>query len=220
MSTVDDLLRQYIAEQRAGSAPDPHVYLERVEGAERAELAALIDGVLSRAPRAAWNREAFEQSAAKGIADSLARSLGGVSGLWPSLLPRLRHEARMKRAELVRTLAERLGFPADEERVGEYYHRMETGQLPPAGVSQRVLEALGSILGETADALREAGRTIAPSGPGAIPDVTFARTASPDPGWGEPAMGPPDDEPQTRAAAMPNGSGREPDELDRLFLAG
>ena len=43
---------------------------------------------------------------------------------------------------------------------------MEQGLLPAAGVSDRVLEALGRIVGETAQALRDAGRALTPAGEG------------------------------------------------------
>ena len=42
-----------------------------------------------------------------------------------------------------RRLAERLGVTSREAKVERYYHEMEQGLLPPAGVSDRVLDALG-----------------------------------------------------------------------------
>ena len=181
MTDVERLLREYIAEHRGGGKADPTEYVARLEGADRKELAALIDGYLERAPRQEWNREAYESSNAPQLVDALARSLQGEAGLWPSLLPRLRARARVKRSDVVAELAERLGAGAKREKVAVYYHEMEQGTLPSSGVSDRVLEALGQIVGESAGALRSAGSAFRGSEPaGSVTDQAapaFARTA-------------------------------------------
>src|SRR4051794_25202104 len=149
MTDVQQLLEEFIAEDRGGPA-DPSAYLARASGRERAELEALIDAYLARAPRRAFDRESFEASPAARVVASLA----GSSGTWPSLLPRLRDRARLRRAELVARLASELGVGGREAKVASYYHAMEQGTLAAFGVSDRVLEALGRIVGESAEALR------------------------------------------------------------------
>ena len=59
MSDVDRLLADYIAEHRAGGEADPGTYLARASAAERAELAALIDAYLARAPRQPFDQAAL-----------------------------------------------------------------------------------------------------------------------------------------------------------------
>jgi hypothetical protein len=208
MDDVDRLLREFIQEDRSAPA-DPLPYLEQLEGTDRAELEALIDGYLARAPRRPFDAQAFDRSPARGVAEELGRALGGVSGTWPALLPRLRHRARLRRADVVQRLAEELG--ADErqvEKVARYYHEMEQGMLPSAQVSERVLEALGRVLGVTAGRLADAGRR-AGGGvwePGEA--AAFARVGSPDPAQMEseaPGHGP-----------VPSRDG-PPDEIDALF---
>ena len=82
---------------------------------------------------------------------------------------------------------------------------MEQGLLPAAGVSDRVLEALGQIVGETAQALRDAGRALTPAGEGpAAPAAAFARRA-----YAEPAGAP-------SPGTQPPPTG-EWDEVDELF---
>lgn len=211
MADVDHLFKQYIAEHRAGGEADPLAYLDRTTGPERAELAGLIDGYLSRAARRAFDSEAFAASAAAPAVDALARSLGGQAGLWPSLLPRLRERARLKRADVVERLTEALGAAGRETKVARYYHEMEQGSLPSEGVSARVLEALGAIVGESAQALREAGQVVGGGGaPGErAASAVFARAV-----------------PQSSAAAdaslaEPPTVAEEPwDEVDELFTAG
>lgn len=178
MTDVDRLLKEYVAAHRTREDVDPGEYLARAQGAERKELAALIDAYLARAPRREFNPEAYRRSGMADDVGRLGRSLTGASGLWPSLLPRLRTSARLKRSELVERLTTALGVGGREEKVADYYHQMEQGLLPSEGVSDKVLEALAGILGRSAEALREAGRTAAPEGGASAPPAApaFART--------------------------------------------
>jgi hypothetical protein len=200
MHDVERLIAEYKEAHRAGEG-DPRPFLERAAPADRPLLAALIDAYLEEAPR----REVAEPDpAAAAVAEEVQRSLSGASGLWPALLPRLRARARLRRAELVSQLAARLGAQAQRDKVGLYYHQMEQGLLPEEGVSDTVLEALGRIVGYTAEALRKAGQLPAPGPPRADEGAVFARAT-----YGDAA------EP---AAA---DTGPEPfDEVDRLFRGG
>ena len=207
MADVEKLLHEFIEEDRTGGSADPLEYLERAEGSERAELEALIDGYLARAPRRPFDQAEFERSPARVVAEELGRALGGASGTWPALLPRLRHRAQLRRSEVVARLADELGATAEQAgKVTRYYHQMEQGKLPAAGVSDRVLEALGRVVGVTADRLRAAGHSVRGMPPTQAAAGAFARVGSPDPQYAEaedlmPA-GPPD---------MPG------DEIDELF---
>lgn len=207
MADVEQLLREFIAEDRAGGAADPLAYLARVEGADRLELEALIDGYLARAPRRTFDSADFAASPARTVAEELGRALGGASGTWPALLPRLRHRAQLRRAEVVTRLTSELGLDASREsKVAGYYHQMERGTLPAGGVSDRVLEALGRVVGATAKRLREAGRSVGglPTAPAAA--ASFARVGSPDPQYVEA---------EALMAAAPAPESR--DEIDELF---
>ena len=212
MSDVDALLQEYIEEHRSGGEADPLAYLDRTSGADRRELAALIDGYLARAPRREWNREAYERSDAPELVEALSTSLRGVSGAWPSLLPRLRNRARMARADLVAELASRLGAQNQREKVGRYYHQMEAGQLDPAGVSDTVLSALGQIVDESVETLRRAGEAFGAEQPPGPDAPAFARSAAPA---GGPIV---TDQAQQRVDL--EGSSADWDQVDRLFLAG
>src|SRR3954453_14521131 len=163
MTDLDRLLSEYIAAHRAREDVSPSEYLARAEGGDRKELAALIDAYLARAPRREFDPEAYRESGVASGVGRLSRSLVGASGLGPSLLPRLRTAARLKRSELVERLAAALGVSGSEEKVAVYYHQMEQGQLPADGGSDKVLEALGSLLGRSVDALREAGQSEGPA---------------------------------------------------------
>src|SRR5436305_8434536 len=133
MSDVDHLFSDYVAEHRAGGDADPRSFLARASPDDRPELAALIDGYLMRAPRREVDPETFRGSAAERTVDELERVIGGQSGLWPALLPRLRGRIGLKRGDLVQQLARALGVADRTEKVASYYHQMEQGALPADG---------------------------------------------------------------------------------------
>jgi hypothetical protein len=207
MPDVADLLQRFIADFEVDGATRPQAFLAQVEGTDRRELEALIDAYLDRAPRAGFDAAAYAQSPARQLVDDLAESLEGVSGTWPVLLPRLRHAAQLKRAELVTRLAATLGVGDREEKVGGYYHAMEQGLLDPSGVSDRVLDALASLTSTTRDALRAAARGFTPPPEPSGLRHAFARTATPDPTLADKAVA---------AAAAPPADDAW-DEVDELF---
>jgi len=211
MSDVDRLLSEYISEHRAGGEADPVAYLDQLEGGDREELAALLDAYLQRAPGRKWDAEAFRGSAAQRLTESLHRSLGGRAGLWPVVLPRLRERAQVKRAELVARLGAALGASDQEEKVASYYHGMEQGNLESAGVSDRVLGALGEIVGASAESLRKAGENLS-EGMAELgsdkADAAFTRMRSAGGEGDEAESG------EASGERMPEG---EWDEVDELF---
>jgi len=180
VTDIEQLLSQYIAEHQSGGEADPVAYLGRVPDLdERATLSVRIDEYLSHAPRAPYSQELFAGSVAASAVDDLERALDGQAGLWPSLLPRLRARAGIKRSSLVEQLSSDLGVSDRQEKVASYYHEMEQGRLPAAGVSDRVLDALGGIVGETRETLRAAGRSLSAyggAGPAAAGASAFARS--------------------------------------------
>jgi hypothetical protein len=206
MSDVDRILAEYKQAHRSGGEADPRPFLARVSGVDREQLAALIDAYLARAPRRPFDAADYRDSPAVAAADAAERTLAGAAGLWPVLLPRLRTEARIKRADLVAELAARLGAQSRREKVALYYHEMEQGRLPAAGVSDTVLEALGRIVGYGREALRRAGEMPAPGGPAPEAGAVYTRTTRMTEPPGEPGEEAPEPE--------------EWDEVDRLFRAG
>lgn len=207
MPDVETLLNQFIADHKAGGEADPHSYLDQVESGDRGELAALMDAYLAQAPRREWDAEAYASSSAPELVEAMSRSLQGQAGTWPALLPRLRERARLRRSELVGELAARLGAQNQRPKVERYYNEMEQGLLPSEGVSDDVLDALGKIVGQSRDALRQAGQALgpAPGGEAPAPAAAFARTT----------------EVQVGAAALsPEEPAGEWDEVDRLFRGG
>lgn len=217
MADVDKLFTDYVAEHRAGGEADPRAYLEKVKGVDRDELATLIDAYLVRSPGRSWDPEAYQGSAAQELVAGVERSMGGEAGTWPMLLPRLRDRAKITRAALVERLGAALGVGGQNEKVAEYYHRMEQGSLDSKGVSTPVLEALAAIVGSSAAALRSAGEKFGEGQPPSQGTV-FARVATPRPEYEAKGLAPPDA--GAAGARQAPGSAAEEAEVDRLFTAG
>jgi len=217
MTDVHALLKDYIAAHQGGEEADPNEWLQRVEGRDRAALEALIDTYLARAPMRPWDPEAFRNSGLAPFAEQVTTALHGESGAWPALLPQLRDRAALRRGELVERLAAALGAPDKQDKVGFYYHEMEQGLLPSEGVDEKVLTALGSILGQSTEALRRAGQTLLPGAgeASAGPAQAFARQAWPDAAYSDVGVGAASDRDEVFADAD-----TEPDEIDRLFRGG
>jgi hypothetical protein len=214
---VADLARvfaEFVEAHLGGKRPDPWEYIGRLEGSEREELEELIDAYYVDAPPRRWDPEAFKDSESERLVDAIDRSFRGRAGLWPAVLPRLRDRARLRRSDLVARLAEALGVADREEKVGAYYHQMEQGLLPAAGVSERVLDGLARILGVTAEALRGAGRTLTPE-VGEAEDAVFARTTFPTPDL---ALEHAEEAPPPGVAGAEREAER--DEVDELFTGG
>jgi hypothetical protein len=209
-SEVDRMFKEFVEQHKSGGSAEPLEYLRRLEGTNRAELAALIAGYLERAPRRQWNAEAFRGSGAeRAVEEALAEPVGAL----PALLKGWRDAAKLRRDQVVSRLADALGATQQEEKVSLYYHRLERGLLDPRNVSSRVYEALAGILGQRAENLREAAASWA-----AVerPTETFARRTMPS----EQVEARLADAGVPPGAAEPAPPREDWDEVDRLFLGG
>ena len=147
MSAVDRLFDEYVTAYRAGEDPDPGPWLSRLDGVDRLELEALVDGYLASAPRQPWNPAAFAADQRAGaLADELSGALLDRAGAWPALLPRLRRQSGLSLGELAARLAEVVGVAGRAPKVERYLEQAEAGELDPRGVSRRVLDALARLL--------------------------------------------------------------------------
>jgi hypothetical protein len=137
VSTVVDLLFDEFAIAWArGDRPDVRDYLERA-GAERDELAALLDGFFAAA--------AVQPPSEETLA-TFAQLVPGDHETPPMLAERVR--MGLRRSVVVERLMGLLGLPPDrEDKVARYYHELETGLLDPRGVQPLVWHNLAKIFG-------------------------------------------------------------------------
>ena len=185
---VDLLFDEFAASYARGEHPDAREYLERA-GAERDELARLLDGFLAAAPVQAPSAETV----------ALFESLLATP---PLLAERVRRGWR--REEIVEWIRERFGIGEEKrEKVARYWHELETGILPVSGVSDRLREALAERFGGALDA------AAAWKPPPFEVDLSYQRVQD-MPVLAERAVA------FEASAAVP---APEPDEVDRLFMA-
>jgi len=177
MSQVDEIFEQYATAAKAGEPLDVAPLVAQLDDFERSELEARIQML---------NRSLAESTAVDRNdprVERLRRSALGLSGAWPSMLPRLRERKNLDRPELARLLAERLGTPNATEKVEEYYHQLEWGNLPANKVDRSVVKHLSEILDEDEQDLWDAGtngmeqwaKRIKRDQSGPLPKRAFAR---------------------------------------------
>jgi hypothetical protein len=214
MSTIDQILSEFIDAWNAGQRPRVREYLRRVpEGPQRDELAQQLSTWLEMAPTPTFSEATRDAIRAEPIVQDLRRAADEEAGLWPSVLPVLRARAGLSVSDLAGRLLERLRLPAAQrERTGEYLERLEGGELDPTRVSRRLLDALGGVLGIGGLSLADAGLLgggLRPVGGGA---TLFRASEGDDVRWVAE-----DIEVLSQAALTP---APEMDELDRLFTGG
>jgi hypothetical protein len=184
--------------------------LDRAEPGEREALRVLLADWLAIAPTPALTPPAAEAVAADPILRDALAATGRDAGAWPELLPRLRRQAGLS----VRAVAERVvaafGLRGDEDRAAGYLERMERGDLDASRVSDRLLAALGTVLGVPGEELAEAGTLR--FRPAAAPSALFRADGEPVDALLE------DLKLLAEAAAAP--APPPMDDLDRLFLGG
>jgi len=178
MSQVDNIVEQYATALQSGADFDYGHLTAGLDDFERRELQARI-GMLDR--QLSVNADGVDRNDPR--VERLRRSASGLSGVWPSMLPRLRERKDLDRADLAKQLAERLGQPDSADKVEEYYHQLEWGNLPANKVDRSVVKALSEILEEDEQELWEAGtggvdqwsKKVRRSQSGGLPKRAFAR---------------------------------------------
>jgi hypothetical protein len=208
------ILSQFIDAWNTGRRPDVDDFIDRAPPDERAELAEDIASFLIWAPSPDYDGATLDAIAEEPIvAEVLAR---GPTGLWPTLLPRLRARSSVTTAQLASGLVGLLGLPSGSAQKTEaYLTQMEQGELAPAGVSRRLLDGLSRLLGVRRDELEGAGdvgRWHTP--PPAAPAIRFRAV----PGAAEPLRE--DLEVLADALMPPAEVQRDWDEVDELFRGG
>jgi hypothetical protein len=182
-SVIVELFDEFATRFARGEDPNLRDYLARA-GVEADALARLVDGFLAGSPPPAATAERVETMRA------------WVRGEPPLL--ELRKQRRLRRSDVVARLADLLGLPqARHEKLGWYYHRLESGLLDLRRIDARVWDALREVFGGDV-------RSLARWRPAPVRERYAYRMAS---AQLEPEYVPPEHE-------------RKEDEVDRLFLSG
>ena len=189
--TTDELIEEFRRAYLAGERPDAAAFMARADDDQRDALGVGIRMVLA------------EEAPPDPAPETLVMVQAMMRGEQPLIA--LRTAKGLTRDTVVHRLRELLLLgPEREPKVAEYYHELETGQLPLAGIRDRVFDAL-------AGALDVARSSLMLKGPG--PEArgsqfaAFARQAEP----GAPV------DVANPLLGTPTG---EPDEVDDLFTGG
>lgn len=206
MTTIEQLIGEFIDAWNAGRRPDIDAYLERAEPAERDELAAQLMTWLELAPTPDFDAQA---RAAISSEPSLAAALTTAAVLRSPLaerLPNLRQRAGMAIGDLAARLTQLFALD-DEPRAAAYLEQIERNELDERRISRRLLDALAAILGADRDQLN-------PSPVALAGGHAFFRAEEDADKWIAE-----DIDVLSRAAVSPAPAGPM-DDLDRLFLGG
>lgn len=161
------LLDEFKRRHEAGERPDPAVFLERADDSAD-DFAVLLDAYLADHPVPALPAEELDRIASSALFDPPT---------WATLLVEAREERGILRSDVVRRLTSALGLRSEQrDRVAEHLHSLETGILPPRGVSHRVVDALDGIFNGIGTAL-DRTRLIDPPTT-VFSDAAFARDAA------------------------------------------
>ncbi len=189
--TVDETITEFRRAYVAGTRPDAAAFIQRVPEADRDAVRRGIRLVL------------LEEPPPNPTPETLMMVQAMLRGEQPLIV--LRTSKGLTRDLVVHRLRELLGLrPEREPKVAEYYHQIETGQLPLAGIRDTVFDALATAFGVARSSLMLKG----PSGAERGTEFTaFARGADPA---------------ALLELRLPllHGPGDEIDEVDDLFTGG
>lgn len=210
-SVVRKHFERYVEGFRRGQG-DPGPIMEGLDEQSRFRLRRMIDEYLETGPVPDPDLYSPDDPEVHEIVAAIMPSLDGRSGGLSLLLARRRGQLGLNQADVVDSLVEDFkASPAEAEKIDAYYHDLEWGSLPAAGLTDRLLDSLAKALETTRGRLREAGRALGPGRAGSTGPV-FARNA--DQVEEMASLG------QASPGVAPARSASPPDRIDELFTAG
>jgi len=161
---LGELMAQALVAFDEGRSSDVDRILDEA-GDDRAELLDMIELALTLHGPVEPSEAAIRATAALPVFEPRA---------WPEILTDARHAQSLQRATVIERIATAVGLasPAALAQLRVRYHELETGQISPAGVSERLIDALGDALGGIRGVLDATRQT--PTGP-LRPAVSFRR---------------------------------------------
>lgn len=152
MTSIEQLVGEFIDDWNAGRRPDVLAFLERAAPEDRDELATQLETWLEIAPTPAYDQATRQAIATESALRSALDAAAAVRAPLAERLPPLRKRAGLA----VRDVAARLTHLfdlGDEERTAAYLEQIERDELDERRLSRRLLDALAAILGADADQL-------------------------------------------------------------------
>lgn len=152
MTSIEQLIGEFIDDWNAGRRPDVLAFLERAAPEDREELATQLETWLEIAPTPAYDEATRLAIASEPALRSALDAAAAVRAPLAERLPPLRKRAGLS----VRDVAARLTHLfdlVDEERTAAYLEQIERDELDERRLSRRLLDALAAIFGADADQL-------------------------------------------------------------------
>lgn len=208
MTSTEKALGEFIDAWKAGERPEVDAYLQRVPESDRDELAELLLSWLSVAPTPAYDEATRAQIAAEPAVLAAVDALDAVVLPLPERVATLRSRAGLAITDVASRLAAAFGLGGQEARTATYLEQLEDDELDTSRLSQRLRDALASILGADPDLL-------APSPAWSVGPASTALFRADEAPNAEVAEAFAD-----LAAAARAPAPKPMDELDRLFLGG
>lgn len=215
----DSVVRQRFDRYRDGFArgeanPDP--VMAGLDPESRDRLGEMIDEFLATGPRPDPALFGPDSPRVAEMADRIVTRLDSRAGGLSRLLVERRAEMELSQTDMVGAIARSVdASPGETEKIDAYYHDLEWGSLPAAGLAAKLIAIMAKTLSLTSDTLIEAGRVMGP-GRSSTSGPVYARTIEPDEIALE--MASPEGLEETTA-----GLGRRalpPDRIDHLFTGG
>src|SRR5512145_2161822 len=100
MTSLDEILSDFIDAWNAGERPDLDEYLERALAGEREELAGLIRAFMVDAPVPKYSPDTLREIQSEPAVRRTIELIESRAGLWAELLPRLRARMRLTREQV------------------------------------------------------------------------------------------------------------------------
>jgi hypothetical protein len=190
MADIDAVLAEALEDIKQGRARTVPDYLKLVPDADRNRLEELL-AVFHTHQAAAQGPVPVDPQCYQDALELVDRVFSEERGKGelPALLVELRRVRRIPREELIGGLADRFGLAGkDRKRLQRAYHQLEIGQIEGPCLSDRLLEALGTILKTDPRDLRSAANRSGSMGP--APAQAFGRGIGEMKGVEAPADGP------------------------------
>lgn len=202
MTSIEQLIGEFVDAWNAGSRPDAAKYLRRAAPAERDELAQQLDAWMLVAPTPVLDDAARDAVRSDPTLAAALQAAAEQRGPLAERVPRLRERAGLAVDEVGRRLAALFDL-GDVGRTTDYLQRLEQDDLDERRLSRRLLTGLAAILDVSTDALQ----------PAAVPASALYRADD------KTAFTAADLDALSRAALTPAPE-QELDDVDRLFLGG
>lgn len=162
--SAEQVFLEALEDLRGGREQPVERYLERVPETERQQLADLLAAYYASREEPAdphANAELFERTLA--AVDRVASEESAVAGVLPGMLVELSRTRGMRRGEIVVALQTVLKAPdRAREFLADLYHRLESGQVPGAGLQPQLIAALSQVFRLPENEIDAARRPLGP----------------------------------------------------------